>query len=72
MRKRYYIAHPDSDVSAVYVTSDDRLVHGVQMDCADAESAKAFRTWSKTEAEDIALEFSRFGARVVSYYAPLS
>lgn len=71
MRKRYYISHPDSHVPAVYVTSDDRLVHDVQMDCAEAETAKPFHTWSKTEAEDIALSFAAFGAVVASYNAPL-
>lgn len=65
---RYYIAHPDANVPAIYLVDGEYLAHTVpDWEQIETSSTRIWSTTSKREAYDVAQRYQHFGTRVVPY-----
>ena len=70
MKTRYYIAHEDANVPAVYQVDEDWLAHTVpDWEAIEAGPSRVWRTSSKREAHEVAKLFRHYGATVRAYRA---
>jgi hypothetical protein len=63
---RYYIAHEDSSIAAVYMVDGEYLAHAVpDWEQIEQGSTRVWTTPSQAEAQRVANKFNAFGARVL-------
>lgn len=68
MTTRYYIAHPDANVPAIYLVDGQYLAHTVpDWEQIETSATRIWSTTSKREAFDVAQRYRHFGTRVVAY-----
>ena len=65
---RYYIAHPDANVPAVYLVDGEYLAHAIpDWEQIEASFTRVWSTTNKNEAHNVAQRYRHFGTRVVPY-----
>ena len=70
MTTRYYIAHPDANVPAIYLVDGEYLAQTVpDWEQIETSATRIWTTTSKGEAFDVAKRYRHFGTRVVPYRA---
>lgn len=70
MTTRYYIAHPDANVPAIYLVDGEYLAHTVpDWEQIETSATRIWSTTNKSEAFDVARRYRHFGTRVVAYRA---
>lgn len=67
---RYYIAHEDANVPAVYQIDEDWLAHTVpDWEAIEENSSRVWITSCRHEAYEVAKLFRHYGATVRAYRA---